>query len=62
MIRALMKIVEKIHTGRAKLAEISAYLGQKSTNKSRFSQVDSVTPADLIHDFEHAAQTQVFYS
>ncbi|KAI6236614.1 Acyl-coenzyme A oxidase [Aphelenchoides besseyi] len=58
--RQLVKRVEDIKNGNAKLAEIESYLLQKSSTRSSFRN-HTTNPSIIVADFEHVARQQIFY-
>ncbi|VDN25918.1 unnamed protein product [Gongylonema pulchrum] len=56
----LMKTVEQICSGSARLAKIMEYLVEPRRLKSSFRTWRTVSPHELMQDFEQAARNQVF--
>ncbi|PAV72785.1 hypothetical protein WR25_15292 [Diploscapter pachys] len=58
--RFLMKAAEEVVNGKAKLADICAYLAKRGANKSRLRTADEYGGDVIIEDLEHVARNQVF--
>ena len=55
-----MKAAEEVVNGKAKLADICAYLAKRGANKSRLRTADEYRGDAIIEDLEHVARNQVF--
>ncbi|CAI4228786.1 unnamed protein product [Auanema sp. JU1783] len=56
----LVKAAGEVRSGKARLAEICSYLGQKGKIKSSFKHWNSYSYEEVVADFEHVARQQVF--
>ncbi|KAI6190611.1 Acyl-CoA oxidase dehydrogenase and Acyl-CoA oxidase domain containing protein [Aphelenchoides bicaudatus] len=59
--RQLVKRVQSIRQGNAKLAQIEGYLSRRSPSKSQFCGLET-PPQHIIEDFEQVARQQCFYA
>ncbi|VDL80868.1 unnamed protein product [Nippostrongylus brasiliensis] len=58
--RFLMKAVEEVRGGNARLADICGYLAKPHRAHSSFRSWDMYTDQDIVQDFEHVARKQAF--